>query len=97
MRISDWSSDVCSSDLGEVEHEGGHLLSLKAAHQLTGGKLGSRRFAARQQGERTIIVKSGALDVDPPIGDTLPHAPVRDCRLAKIGRASCRERVGPYV
>src|SRR3546814_18340792 len=25
MRISDWSSDVCSSDLGEVLHVGDHI------------------------------------------------------------------------
>src|SRR3546814_2523779 len=32
MRISDWSSDVCSSDLGEAEGRGGHRGNDDLAH-----------------------------------------------------------------
>src|SRR3546814_10893155 len=38
MRISDWSSDVCSSDLFDQAEQGAHMLSKQArhpAHRLT--------------------------------------------------------------
>src|SRR3546814_20472260 len=34
MRISDWSSDVCSSDLGDVEIAAGHGILPQAGFQL---------------------------------------------------------------
>src|SRR3546814_17702275 len=34
MRISDWSSDVCSSDLGEMADDPGHPLRLKIEDSL---------------------------------------------------------------
>src|SRR3546814_6004293 len=70
MRISDWSSDVCSSDLG----------------------CRARDLAAVQRGS------DGAATGDPPRrcrqAGGLVHAHARD---PEIGRASCRERVCPYV
>src|SRR3546814_4777179 len=74
MRISDWSSDVCSSDLrlttdAKTEAEG--LLS-----------------NARANSERLV-------------GDarTRSEAMIADARQKsdEIGRASCRERMCPYV
>src|SRR3546814_8062700 len=51
MRISDWSSDVCSSDLGDVEHElaKGALVVLPAAMGLFEKGVGQRldRLAER--------------------------------------------------
>src|SRR3546814_18872557 len=59
MRISDWSSDVCSSDL---LGQGGNVRAL-------GGGIGLAGCARKPTGE------------------------LRRCEKAKIGRASCRERV----
>src|SRR3546814_4179061 len=42
MRISDWSSDVCSSDLGASRH-----LLLRAVSDAVGGALYRRRHRAR--------------------------------------------------
>src|SRR3546814_17563540 len=36
MRISDWSSDVCSSDLDIAVHQVRHVLLVGEAHQLAG-------------------------------------------------------------
>src|SRR3546814_4477768 len=54
MRISDWSSDVCSSDLGgRVEARGAHVdgdlfVVAFVQHQDAGGDFGAQRIAAGQ-------------------------------------------------
>src|SRR3546814_16597949 len=81
MRISDWSSDVCSSDLlarPDVE--------LRVSHN---GKP-SRRYKGDglqpEQSHRAPGVTLVGAVPGPLLLDELP-----------IGRASCRERVGQYV
>src|SRR3546814_13972698 len=64
MRISDWSSDVCSSDLRGLPH--GYVRIARAV-----------RSSILLRGSGTGRVQAGA--------------------RTKIGRASCRERVCPYV
>src|SRR3546814_7773451 len=52
MRISDWSSDVCSSDLqikGDVDHEFDGFLS-----NIAGGV----RYARRSANERSVVLNS---------------------------------------
>src|SRR3546814_9581580 len=97
MRISDWSSDVCSSDLGggsglECGNEGGSATRnvrpgrrqpFGGEHKL-GGKIGGFQAGAGGQGE-----------------DGFPndrHA-ILDLgrKQEQIERASGRERVGQYV
>src|SRR3546814_13274270 len=106
MRISDWSSDVCSSDLGRDRRAGRPLpVALLAAHPEAGGRGGHRApGGAAEPGE------------DERRGDGLrrhPHQPARrqvagavrraddadsgGGRTLQIGRASCRERGGKYV
>src|SRR3546814_10319050 len=72
MRISDWSSDVCSSDLIAVVHVS---LSLKPALDAIGQAI-DQRF------DRLLAIPDDAR---------------RSLYEAKIGRASCRERVCQYV
>src|SRR3546814_20533518 len=63
LRISDWSSDVCSSDLVEVlvaqDDVGGHAIGLGALEapgtQLLAGLAGQRRRRATE-GERGAVV-----------------------------------------
>src|SRR3546814_5025267 len=90
MRISDWSSDVCSSDLllpgldpiGDPEHVEG----LEARHPETRGRL------PRQELQREDPQPDEVAAVDPleALGDHRADA-------EEIGRASCRERVCQYV
>src|SRR3546814_3080693 len=86
MRISDWSSDVCSSDL----LDGVALVRRQAFAD--GGRIGAAAPVAgdelRHQAEA--------------LGEALPQGRevaglVHQHAVAEIGRASCRERVCQYV
>src|SRR3546814_1912064 len=85
MRISDWSSDVCSSDLPPADGELGFQ------------GIGNRRSAGRGQdsieGRRLEPAIGAVAGADIDIAVSQPPEP----RLRQIGRAACRERVGPYV
>src|SRR3546814_18333043 len=101
MRISDWSSDVCSSDL------------LPLAGDIAAVAL--RRHVLAQGGDglaRDHLAADGSLDGDLEelardeiLEAFAEHAAARlglaavddDGQRVEIGRASCRERVGQYV
>src|SRR3546814_10795391 len=103
MRISDWSSDVCSSD----------LLELTLIADDLGGLLRQRLVLALGLFNRLldlhlrigIFVDLGAEQrhqVLPRLGERIGHrfAPPSCLSLSRpwvIGRASCRERVCQYV
>src|SRR3546814_5105627 len=81
MRISDWSSDVCSSDLGAVARRGKGL-EAAPAHDCSAAKpcnLAQRRPCGKW-GEN---------------GSVSPLK--RQAFFQQIGRAACRERVCQYV
>src|SRR3546814_10074896 len=97
MRISDWSSDVCSSDLDHLQH------CRQRLDQPRGRSTADTRSAA----QRRAPVRSAS-----PVSQyryvelaSIPswHAGTHDEVMSdtscakQIGRASCRERVGPYV
>src|SRR3546814_10495520 len=83
MRISDWSSDVCSSDLqpappgvdGIDEHEGDEALHVAGAAGVKPVVLSGQREGI---GAPVLAVDRNDIDME-------------------IGRASCRERVCQYV
>src|SRR3546814_10893463 len=87
MRISDWSSDVCSSDLiaGMDDHRQAGL---------AGGRDMGKEAALLGVTVAVVveIVEAGLADAD-----HLRVAGQRHefCRGHKIGRASCRDRVCP--
>src|SRR3546814_4347164 len=82
MRISDWSSDVCSSDLPWTP-------PLRSGRRVPTGPI-----ASRQEGDQTCHRRhQTAL-----LADTASaSSSAATARCAKIGRASCRERVCQYV
>src|SRR3546814_4691583 len=98
MRISDWSSDVCSSDLEEVAdvetlfakglERKPRLLALKRTRALIKGQQGE--YAGRIAEAREAIVET-PLQILSVVRDRVERA-----ALAQIGRASCRERVCQY-
>src|SRR3546814_1276798 len=60
MRISDWSSDVCSSDPDELDHHGNLELRHQLARPVEGflefvGALHADRLAAEPLGHRHVI------------------------------------------
>src|SRR3546814_14854498 len=87
MRISDWSSDVCSSDLRHADFplqrpNQIQNLRLDGDVQRGGGLVHDhqRRTAAQCYGD----------------DHALPHAARKMVRMLQLGRASCRERVCQY-
>src|SRR3546814_1804844 len=84
MRISDWSSDVCSSDLHDQQNRrvGAARFGIAAPEQ----KIGVRREIEEQATVDTIRARAIAVY----------SADVLNKR-SQIGRASCRERVCQYV
>src|SRR3546814_1365855 len=83
MRISDWSSDVCSSDLDDDQLE-------PVRHRGHGQGFVDERIL--------LLTQRAAVDGDRHELHALAvehqRAPLA---LAEIGRASCRERVCQYV
>src|SRR3546814_1128754 len=97
MRISDWSSDVCSSDLG---HEpGARQLRVAIAGTARGDRVflldppirGSRPFTLLVHQHRKALQHTVVA-----VSFMVAKAKVEALRK-QIGRASCRERVRQYV
>src|SRR3546814_1972718 len=88
MRISDWSSDVCSSDLIDVDD----LVAL--LHRQVDGLAGE--LVQRAHGR-----DGGFAHVQAPLHQRAEleqaHAQLVQAVVDEIGRASCRERVCQYV
>src|SRR5437016_13397949 len=90
--VSDWSSDVCSSDLFKGQRELTGRRRNRDAFQGTGPSLGANPF----QGALPFTKKrelSPGLPPASPGSVALPHWTPRGAHLRQIGRASCRERV----
>src|SRR3546814_6536093 len=82
MRISDWSSDVCSSDL-QVLFPRIHELATTGATSFHCGTLATPISVMLVEHDRA--------------GDLLASLRAVTGGYAEIGRASCRERVCQYV
>src|SRR3546814_13145203 len=106
MRISDWSSDVCSSDLHNDVQEPPSVNDSETNAPENGHNQGPEQEEARVVEAKLPIVnkiwtrvpidKLPLLDayIDALIGEA-GHAAVDPQK--QIGRASCRESVCPYV
>src|SRR3546814_6628978 len=97
MRISDWSSDVCSSDLLDLRDFCGHFGD---ALEHRKAKLGMAHLAAaKAHGHLDLVAFAQKVEhllhlhVEVVIVDIRTHLDLLD----QIGRASCRERVCQYV
>src|SRR3546814_4337389 len=83
MRISDWSSDVCSSDLG-----GMICPRVPEAQIVPHAILGSYPALSIEGSDSSPMVTTVAPTMPVDAASSMP---------TKIGRASCRERVCQYV
>src|SRR3546814_13512115 len=107
MRISDWSSDVCSSDL-EVGAGPGHHLGLEAGHQLAGEILvapdparlengGADGDVAQGQPDAFVDRAGGMADLQPEVPQQVEHVFRSDeRRVGKECVSPCRYRWSPY-
>src|SRR3546814_2294612 len=89
MRISDWSSDVCSSDL----YVGYGVLCTADGGDAPGEPAEHPSHPLELCPVCTTFAQVTPADLPPAFLPALPEAEV----LAQIGRASCRERVCQYV
>src|SRR3546814_12411714 len=104
MRISDWSSDVCSSDLPDCGSQAWEKARLPCFAPL-------KRSASWNAGERILFVGRKPFHAcdscKPDVGHIhtalcarigMSRTEPRPCRISRrIGRESCRERVCQYV
>src|SRR3546814_2838823 len=93
MRISDWSSDVCSSDLADATRQSVHRFEVADAHVRTARLQPLVEVGVAGAGEGAAVVK-WPVNHERGIGlqraiETGKHR----LDLRKIGRATCRERV----
>src|SRR3546814_9410749 len=97
MRISDWSSDVCSSDLNPIEGRVGWAVGWKKDAFWGRDVL----LAAKEKGVERLL--RGLVAVGrgiPRLGMSVSltsHVLLCEITSGKIGRAACRERVCQYV
>src|SRR3546814_18787909 len=96
MRISDWSSDVCSSDLFSESgvQTKSSAAALEAENKRLKAEFAQRENAARITAQQTLHSASGAYAEQLVAAGMKPlHAPVVIAALdAEIGRAPGRER-----
>src|SRR3546814_13073768 len=96
MRISDWSSDVCSSDLGEFVREG------RRACGVVGASLGIDAELERQhhlewRRAGAHHISEGVVQGDPGEAAPVARAPrSEERRVGKEGVSTCRSRLSTY-
>src|SRR3546814_5961607 len=104
MRISDWSSDVCSADLQQAVQDRFGLLSplvpLRSLSMATSGTglVDQERFNQTVQDFRIGMIRqmNNELIENTTMKDPL-YIAGEEVFGKEIGRASCRERVCQYV
>src|SRR3546814_14059755 len=108
MRISDWSSDVCSSDLARADPDHGNRDQRDRAVLLARPAPDARRDPHRKADDALIRMQAEARSAPfmrrPTPDDLVALARadvlavrrgVAELRNPGIGRATCRERGGP--
>src|SRR3546814_20508161 len=103
MRISDWSSDVCSSDLLRQSGTPSPLPQRRlerASHMLEAGRPAAAladvtRMPGRAAGSNWMEQARRYIEARRPM-DLIETAALREPRRS-IGRAACRARLGQYV
>src|SRR3546814_4510485 len=89
MRISDWSSDVCSSDLTTITEK----LLLMGKATAVAGTVKSRKSDRHATSDWMEMEKQRGISIT----TSVMQFPYREHMINQIGRASCRERVCQYV
>src|SRR3546814_15469514 len=99
MRISDWSSDVCSSDLKDdtivyIQEKLTDMLAL----QMINRRLEARARAGASYLQASVTQEDVSRSVDGTFVRIMPVGEDWEAAMNdEIGRGSCRERVCQYV
>src|SRR3546814_14293515 len=97
MRISDWSSDVCSSDLKARQPDAKGVLEAEIDQQRRGERGDDGGAVALLQQPGIAEDEKGAAEHEADQQDEAVAGPHDRQKRREIGRASCRERVCQYV
>src|SRR3546814_1512153 len=100
MRISDWSSDVCSSDLDYSEEDFRRTLTEETTIVFLLCKAARPHMVERKNISIVNIASASAHQPNmavPGIAHTAAKGAVWSMTRQQIGRAACRERVCQYV
>src|SRR3546814_1590681 len=100
MRSSDWSSDVCSSDLDEqlLRSQGSLPAQTGKASAARHQGAGSMTDNTKQDRKRdAVLAELHEMLPGATASDVTAFADTHPQYLAAIGRSSCRERVCQYV
>src|SRR3546814_14200851 len=98
--MSDWSSDVCSSELGRrqpLQHPPQVLLDGRRRDAQQFGDLAMRSAGEAVEMENLAASRRQAGDDQAQVGEPGARESVPFGREGEIGGASCRERGGQYV
>src|SRR3546814_16696324 len=100
MRISDWSSDVCSSDLGTTRTAGRHLIRIHQEPEVPitqedlNMAIDSLLFI---DGELRAAEGGKTYDnIGPWTGEVIGQAEIEERRVGKECVSTCRSRGSPY-
>src|SRR3546814_12913813 len=101
MRISDWSSDVCSSDLGGVAHHEGARGDVTGDHG-AGAHEGVLPDGDAHQHDAADAEERAALDANRlgsghGLGDDRRRRRSEERRVGKECVSTCRSRWSPYL
>src|SRR3546814_14163060 len=95
MRISDWSSDVCSSDLVELNFAAQDIPQNRIGSGLSTAELGLRlRYEVRREFAPYV-----GISYDRKVGDTARYARAERSEERRVGKecvSTCRSRWAPY-
>src|SRR3546814_15229078 len=101
MRISDWSSDVCSSDLllpPETRRLAREVWGLKIVDMYSTQEIGYLAFQCPQHDHYHVQAEAALVEVLNEAGESCrPGAIGQVVTTPPIGRATCMERVGQKV
>src|SRR3546814_9275677 len=100
MRMSDWSSDVCSSDLEQVDRDRVRISGTKGEPPPSTLKVAMNELGGFRNevgvGLVGLDIEEKAALVEAAFWEALPYSP-EDYASVKIGRAPCGDRVCQYV
>src|SRR3546814_20779400 len=100
MRISDWSSDVCSSDLYRYTAKGNLVAVISNGTAVLGlGAIGALASKPVMEGKAVLFKKFADIDVfDIEVDTTDPEKFIRseERRVGKECVSTCRSRWSPY-
>src|SRR3546814_17527394 len=99
MRISDWSSDVCSSDLPALEEQEGAALDA-FARPCRGRRAGVGEGGVDHEAGRPVARGIEGLEEDRLVGlqprEPVPAVRSEERRVGKACVSTCRTRWSPY-